>query len=261
MAALIHPTAIVEPGARLGDGVELGAYAYVGAQVELGAGTKLHHHASVEGNTVLGSGCELFPYACIGGRSQDLKFRGGNPGLRVGDRNVFREYVTLHCATHDGAFTRVGSGNTLLAGCHVAHDCVLVDGVILANGCMLGGHVHAGDRAFISGGVAVHQFCRIGGGSLTSGNAVITEDLPPNGLAHGRNELAGLNLIGLRRRGVPARAVAELKRAYHAVYAPGQACAARAQAELATGSYHTAEGRAFLEFFLGGKRGRFVQPS
>src|SRR5882672_5748335 len=122
MSAKIHATAIVESGTQLGADVEIGAYAFVGGEVTLGAGTKLHHHASVEGFTALGAGCEIFPYACIGGKTQDLKFKGGKPGLRIGDRNVFREYVTIHCGTNDGEFTRVGSDNTLLASCHVAHD-------------------------------------------------------------------------------------------------------------------------------------------
>src|SRR5688500_15097743 len=102
MAAMIHATAVIEPGAELGADVELGAYAFVGRAAVLGAGTRLHHHASIEGNTILGAACEVFPYACIGGKTQDLKFKGGNPGLRIGDRNVFREYVTVHCATNNG---------------------------------------------------------------------------------------------------------------------------------------------------------------
>ena len=115
MAVSIHPTAIVEPGAQLGVDVELGAYAFVGAGVQLGDGTRLHHHASVEGRTSLGKACEIFPYACIGGKTQDLKFKGGAPGLRIGERNVFREYVTIHAATYDGDFTVIGSGNAILA--------------------------------------------------------------------------------------------------------------------------------------------------
>src|ERR1051326_63157 len=122
MAAKIHPTAIIEPGAQLGADVEIGAYGFVGAGVVLGAGSRLHHHASVEGNTVLGANCEIFPYACIGGKTQDLKFKGGNPGVRIGDRNVFREYVTVHAATPDGEFTTIGSDNTILAYSHVANQ-------------------------------------------------------------------------------------------------------------------------------------------
>ena len=159
-----------------------------------------------------------------------------------------------------GARTMIGADCLLMAGSHVAHDCVLGSHVILANGCMLGGHVEVGGRAFVSGGVAVHQFCRIGGGALVSGNAVITEDVPPNALAHGRNLVAGLNLVGLRRRETPADAVAELKQAYHAVYAAGGSCAELAKAALASGHYRTGAAQEFLNFFLGGKRGRFVTP-
>src|SRR6188768_3086464 len=123
MAALIHPTALLEAGVQLGSDVSIGAYAFVGAGVTLGDGCRLHHHASVEGNTVLGTSCEVFPFACLGGKTQDLKFKGGNPGVRIGHRNVFREYVTVHSATDDGDVTRIGDNNNLLASTHVAHDC------------------------------------------------------------------------------------------------------------------------------------------
>src|SRR3954467_5212227 len=125
MSSTIHPTAIIESGAQLGTDLEIGAYAFVGHGVTLGSGTRLHHHASVEGNTVLGANCEVFPYACIGGKTQDLKYKGGNPGVRIGDRNVFREYVTVHGATKDAEFTTLGNDNTILAYSHVAHDCRL----------------------------------------------------------------------------------------------------------------------------------------
>src|SRR3954471_8418046 len=137
MATRIHPTAIVEDGAHLGADVELGALTFVGAGVQLGDGTRLHHHASVEGRTTLGKTCEVFPYACIGGKTQDLKFKGGTPGVRIGDRNVFREYVTVHAATYDGDFTIVGANNTILAYSHIAHDCVVGDHCVMSNGTML----------------------------------------------------------------------------------------------------------------------------
>src|ERR1043165_1612559 len=140
MASNLHPTAIIESGAELHDGVEVGAYAFVGAGVVLGYGTKLHHHASVEGHAVLGAQCEVFPYACIGGKTQDLKFKGGNPGLRIGDRNVFREYVTVHAATNDGDFTTIGSDNNFLASTHIAHDCVVGSNIVMSNCVLLAGH-------------------------------------------------------------------------------------------------------------------------
>src|SRR5687767_6172498 len=156
MSANLHPTAIIEPGAQLAAGVEIGAFAFVGNGVTLGPGTRLHHHASVEGNTILGAACEVFPYACIGGKTQDLKFKGGNPGLRIGDRNVFREYVTVHCATNVGDMTRLGSDNVLLATCHVAHDCVLGDHIVMSNGAVLAGHVVVEDHVVIGGYGGIH---------------------------------------------------------------------------------------------------------
>src|SRR3954470_19763680 len=130
MGSAIHPTAVIETGAELGPGVEIGAYAYVGAQVRIGAGTRLHHHASVEGNTTMGEQCEVFPFACIGGKTQDLKFKGGRPGIRIGSHNVFREYATIHEATYDGDFTVVGDHNYFLAYSHIAHDCQIGSHII-----------------------------------------------------------------------------------------------------------------------------------
>ncbi len=258
---MIHPSAQVHPNARLAADVEVGPCAIVEAGATLGAGCRVASHAIVKAGAELGAGVRVDHFAVVGGDPQDLSFDPALvSGVFIGDRTVIREHVTVHRATKAGERTVIGKDGLLMAGSHVAHDCVLGDHVILANGCMLGGHVHVGDRAFVSGGVAVHQFCRIGGGALVSGNAVITEDVPPNALAHGRNLVAGLNLVGLRRRAVPAAAMAEIKRAYHAVYATQGACPALAQQALATGAYETAEARDFLNFFLGGKRGRFASP-
>lgn len=258
---MIHPSAQVHPSARLAPDAEVGPYAIVEAGATIGAGCRLAAHAVVKARAELGAGVVVDHFAVVGGDPQDLSFDPATEsGTVVGDRTAIREHVTIHRATKPGTRTVVGADCLLMAGSHVGHDCVLGAHVILANGCMLGGHVQVGEKAFVSGGVAVHQFCRIGGGALVSGNAVITEDVPPNALAHGRNLIAGLNLVGLRRRAVPAAAVAEIKRAYHAIYAAQGACAALAQKALAEGGYVTAEGRDFLNFFLGGKRGRFVSP-
>ncbi len=259
---MIHPTAQVHPSARLAPDVEVGAFAVVEADASLGPGCRVAAHAVVKARAELGAGVRVDHFAVVGGDPQDLAFDPATEsGARVGDRTVIREHVTVHRATRAGDHTVVGPDCLLMAGSHVAHDCVVGAHVILANGCMLGGHVAIGDKAFVSGGVAVHQFCRIGGGALVSGNAVITEDVPPNALAHGRNVVAGLNLVGLRRRAVSAAAVAEIKRAYHAVYAAQGDCAALARQALAEGRYQTPEAREFLGFFLGGKRGRFVSPA
>ena len=259
---MIHPTAQIHATARLAPDAEVGPFAVIEAETVLGPGVRVAAHAIIKARTELRDGVRVDHFAVVGGDPQDLSFDPAtDSGTRIGERTVIREHATIHRATKPGGRTMVGADCLLMAGSHVAHDCALGAHVILANGCMLGGHVHVGDKAFVSGGVAVHQFCRIGGGALISGNAVITEDVPPNALAHGRNLVAGLNLIGLRRRAVPAPALAELKRAYHAVYATFGACPALAQKALDEGAYETAEAREFLTFFLGGKRGRFASPA
>jgi UDP-N-acetylglucosamine acyltransferase len=227
MPATIHATAIIEPGAKLAPDVTIGAYGYVGADVVLGAGTVLHHHASVEGNTVLGEGCEIFPYACIGGKTQDLKYKGlkykgGRPGLRVGDRNVFREYVTIHCATNDGDFTRIGSDNTLLANCHVAHDCVLGNHIVMSNGVVLAGHVTVEDHVVIGGYGGVHQFCRVGSYAMLSAMAKLVHDLPPYFIGDGTPaEVRAINKVGLERKGFSVEQLERVKQIYRILYRDG----------------------------------------
>lgn len=222
MAANVHATAIVEPGAQLGADVEIGAYAYVGGGVTLGDGTRLHHHASVEGDTVLGKKCEVFPYACIGGKTQDLKFKGGKPGLRIGDRNVFREYVSIHCATNDGDVTRIGSDNVLLATCHVAHDCVLGDHIVMSNGAVLAGHVIVEDHVVIGGYGGIHQFCRLGAYAMLSATAKLVQDLPPFFIADGTPAVVrAFNKIGLERNGFTAGQLERVKQIYRILYRDG----------------------------------------
>ena len=256
MAAKIHPTAIVEAGAQLADDVELGAYAYVGAAVTLGAGTRLHHHASVEGNTTLGAGCEIFPYACIGGKTQDLKFKGGRPGLRIGERNVFREYVTIHCATADGDFTRIGSDNTLLANCHVAHDCTLGDHIVMSNGAVLAGHVMVGDRVVIGGYGGVHQFCRLGAYAMLSATAKLVHDLPPYFIADGTPaEVRAINKVGLERNGFAAPQLDRVKQIYRTLYRDGLNRSQALEKLAAHPEAGSEEFRLMLEFARSSQRG------
>lgn len=222
MPSHLHPTAIIESGAELGEGVEVGAYAFVGAGVVLGAGTKLHHHASVEGNTVVGAQCDVFPYACIGGKTQDLKFKGGNPGLRIGDRNVFREYVTVHAATYDGDFTRVGSDNVFLVSSHIAHDCVLGNRIIMSNGVVLAGHVVVDDHVVIGGYGGVHQFCRVGAHAMLSAMAKLVQDLPPYFIADGTPaEVRAINRVGLERNGFTPQQLDRVKQIHRILYRDG----------------------------------------
>lgn len=256
MPSIIHPTAIIEPGAQLGAGVEVGAFGFVGRGVTLGAGTRLHHHASVEGNTVLGEECEVFPYACIGGKTQDLKYKGGNPGLRIGARNVFREYVTVHCATNDGDFTVVGSDNVLLGACHVAHDCVIGSHIVMSNGAMIAGHVTIEDHVVIGGYGGIHQFCRVGAYAMLSATAKLVHDLPPFFIADGTPaEVRAINRVGLERNGFSSEQLERVKQLYRVLYREGlnrtqalQKLAEHAQAG-------SEEFRRILRFAQGSERG------
>jgi UDP-N-acetylglucosamine acyltransferase len=222
MPASIHPTAIIEPGAELGADVQIGAYAFVGTGVQLGAGTQLHHHASVEGRTSLGTKCELFPYACIGGKTQDLKYKGGRPGLRIGERNVFREYVTVHAATFEDEFTVIGSDNTILAYSHIAHDCIVGDHCVMSNGTMLAGHVIVEDHVIIGGYGGVHQFCRLGAYAMLSATAKLVQDLPPFFIADGTPAVVrAYNKVGLERNGHTTEQLDRVKQIFRILYRDG----------------------------------------
>jgi UDP-N-acetylglucosamine acyltransferase len=258
---VIHPSAHIHPSARLGNAVIVGPFAIIEADVSIGNDCEIAAHAVIKKGSVLGVKIKVDHFAVIGGDPQDIHFNPSiSSNVNISDATVIREHVTVHRATAEGGTTQIGKNNFIMAGAHVAHDCTTGNHVILANGCMLGGHVSVGDHAFVSGGVAVHQFCRIGRGSMTSGNAVITEDVPPHGLAHSRNQISGLNLVGMRRRGLSNEVIAEIKKAYHCVYAPSGNCAALAESALKSGEFTTPEALEFLDFFLGGKRGRYVQP-
>jgi UDP-N-acetylglucosamine acyltransferase len=252
---MIHPTAIVAPEAKLGADVSIGAYAIVEAGAVLGDGCVLHSHAIVRGGTELGSRCSVHSFAVIGDTPQDLKFDPATPsGVRVGPGSVLREGVTIHRSTKPGGSTVLGEACFLMAYSHVAHDCRLGDRVVLANGVLLAGHITVGDNVFIGGGAGVHQFVRIGEGIMLGGHASISFDLPPFTMVADRNRVAGLNVIGLRRRGCPRETIAELKMLFHRVYAARNP-RTEAAAALAAGAAQTPEGRRFLEFFGGGKRG------
>ena len=259
MAARIHSTAVVEDGAELGADVEIGAFAFVGAGVRLGARTRLHHHASVEGNTHLGEACEIFPYANIGGKTQDLKYKGGNPGVRIGARNVFREYFTVHAATNDGDFTTVGDDNTFLAYGHIAHDCVVGSPVVASNGMMLAGHVTVEDHVVIGGYGGVHQFCRIGAHAMLSATAKLVQDLPPFFIADGTPAVVrAFNKVGLERRGYAPEQLERVKQIYRVLYRDGLNRTQALDKLRAHANAETAEFKLMLEF--AGKSERGIAP-
>lgn len=222
MGTQVHPTAIVENGARLGADVTVGAYAYVGAKVVLGDGCILHHHANVEGRTTIGNACEIFPFACIGTKTHDLKFKGGEPGLIVGDRNVFREYVSVHGGTKDGEFTRVGHDNVLLAYSHVAHDCIVGNHLVMSAQSALAGHVLVEDYVNIGWGAGIHQFCRLGTHSMLGAMSKIVQDVPPFLIADGNPAIArSINKVGLERHGFAAERLDAIKQAFRIFYRSG----------------------------------------
>jgi UDP-N-acetylglucosamine acyltransferase len=222
MANRIHPTAVIEDGVELGSDVEIGPFAFVGTGVRLGDGTRLHHHAGVEGDTVLGPGCEVFPHASIGAKTQDLKFKGGRPGTRIGARNVFREYVSVHAATNDGEFTRIGDDNHFLAYGHIAHDCVIGSHVVTSNAVSIGGHVVLEDHVVLGGMAGIHQFCRIGAHAMVSAYAKVVQDIVPFMIADGQPAvIRAFNKVGLERRGFTPEQVERVKQVFRVFFRDG----------------------------------------
>ena len=218
----IHPSAVVHPKAEIGAGCTIGPYCVIGPQVVLGPNCLLHSHVVIDGNTVLGRENELFPFASIGLKTQDLKWKGGVTRTVIGDRNTFREHVTVHSATGDGETTRVGSDNHLLACSHVAHNIVLGNHIIMSNVATLAGHVVVEDYAIIGGVAAIHQFCRIGKMSIVGGCSKVVQDVPPFMMADGNPaETRTINKVGLERNGVSADAQSALKQAFKILFREG----------------------------------------
>ena len=218
----IHSTAVIHPKANLGAGCEIGPYCVIGEHVTLGDGCKLHAHVVIDGHTTLGKGNEVFPFACLGLKTQDLKWNGGITRTQIGDNNAFREYVTIHSATNDGDATVIGSHNTILAYCHIAHDCRVGDHIVMSNVGTLAGHVIVEDHAIVGGLAAVHQFCRIGKMAIIGGCSKVVQDVPPFMLADGNPAATRtLNKVGLERNGVSEEAQVALKQAYKILFRDG----------------------------------------
>jgi UDP-N-acetylglucosamine acyltransferase len=236
-AASIHPTALIEEGARLGQGCVIHAQAMIGRHCHLGDGVVVH------------------PYAVLGGDPQDLGFKPETPsGVRIGTRTVIREHVTVNRATKPGESTTVGADCFLMTGCHVAHDCRIGNRVVIANAVLLGGHVHIADRVFLGGGAVIHQFVRIGESAMIGGGARISSDVAPFCLATEPNTVYGLNVVGLKRRGFKRGVLAEIKQAFRETLARGGNVRERAAAEIASSRYASPEARSFLEFLVAGRR-------
>ena len=254
---MIHPTAIITPGADLDSGVTVGAYAVIGEHVKIGAGTVVGPHAVIEGRTEIGRDNQIFQFASVGAIPQDLKFHGEETTLKIGDRNRIREFVTIHLGTEDGGGeTVVGNDNLFMAYAHVAHDCKVGNHVILANAATLAGHVEIHDFAIMGGLSAVHQFARIGCHVMASGGSMIAQDIAPYSLVQGdRAKTVGVNLTGLKRRGFDEQALSNIKKMYKLVFRSNlklEEAVSRIETEFDPSAD---EVKIYLEFLKGSTRG------
>ena len=215
----IHPSAVVDPSASLADDVIIGPYCVVGGSVSIGGGTRLMSHVVIEGLTSLGANCTVFPFASLGQQTQDLKFKGGTPGVKIGNHVTIRESVTINAATFDGNFTTVGDHCHIMAYAHIAHDCHVGNRVIMANNATLAGHVIVEDQAILGGLSAVHQFVRIGRLSITGGCSKAVKDIPPFMMADGNPlEIHTINKVGMERAGMGEALQSTMKKAYKMLY-------------------------------------------
>ncbi|HEY6198448.1 MAG TPA: acyl-ACP--UDP-N-acetylglucosamine O-acyltransferase [Candidatus Binatia bacterium] len=219
----IHPTAIVDSRAELDREVEVGPYSIIGAGVKIGRGTRIKAHVVIEGNTSIGQDNVIFQFATVGSIPQDLKYKGEDSRLVIGDHNTIREFVSLNPGTTGGGMlTRVGNHNLLMMYCHIAHDCILGDRNVIANGATLGGHVTLEDYVIAGGLVGIHQFVKIGAGALLGAGSMVSKDVPPFCNAAGdRAKLKGLNVEGMRRRGFAKEQIEAIRKAYRIIFQSG----------------------------------------
>jgi UDP-N-acetylglucosamine acyltransferase len=220
---MIHQTALIDSKAILDSSVEVGAYSVIGPEVELGADCQIGHHVVIEGPTKIGAGCRVFPFASLGLEPQDKKFQGERSHLEIGKDNTIREYVTINRGTEvGGGITKLGDNGWIMAYCHIAHDCIVGNHVTMSNGVTLGGHVIVKDYANIGGLSGVHQFCRIGEYAIVGGQSMITQDVVPFAMAAGnRAKLAGVNYIGLDRKGFTSEEIDIINQAFKIFFKSG----------------------------------------
>lgn len=242
----IHPTAIIDKSAEIDPTAEIGAYAVVERNVHIGAQTRLYPYAYISEGTTLGRACQIHPFAVVGHLPQDLKYKGEPSFTQVGDETVVREHATIHRGTTPGSTTIVGRRCYIMSTGHVGHNCVLGDEVIIANSGLVSGHAEVGNRAFVSGNTSIHQFVRIGELAMIGGGAAVGMDLPPFMMAVERNQVAGTNVVGLRRAGFTSEERLEIRQAYKTLYRSGPAFAAAL--EQVVNFVHTEPGRKLVEF-------------
>ena len=254
---LIHPTATIDPKAEIGEGVEVGPYSVIEKGVSIGEGTKIGPHVVIREWTEIGKGCHIFQFASIGEAPQFSGYRGEKTFLRIGDRNIIREFVTLHRGTVKGSGkTVIGNDNFIMAYAHVAHDCQIGNQVVMANGATLAGHILIEDYAIIGGLVAIHQFCRVGAFAIIGGLSGILLDIPPYTKAQGvRARLYGLNTVGLKRASFSEETLRALKKAYRIVFRSGLTLENAKKKLTEDEISEVPEVQHFLQFIQGSKRG------
>ncbi|MBS4096842.1 MAG: acyl-ACP--UDP-N-acetylglucosamine O-acyltransferase [Sulfuricella sp.] len=253
---MIHPSAIIHPGARIGEDVSIGAYSLIGENVEIGAGCWIGPHVVINGHTRIGTDNRIFQFSSLGEIPQDKKYNGEPTRLEIGDRNVIREFCTFNCGTaQDVGVTRVGDDNWIMAYVHLAHDCQVGNHTIFANNAQLAGHVHVGDFAILGGFTGVHQFCHVGAHTITAVGSVVLKDIPPYVTAAGNTAKPhGINSEGLKRRGFSATTIAAIKRAYKTLYRNGLTLE-EAQTALVEQTASCAEVGALVDFLAHSTRG------
>ncbi len=246
---MIHPTALVDPGARIGANVSIGAYSIIGPDVEIGDGTTIGPHVVIESNTRIGKDNRIWQFASLGAAPQDKKFHGESSRLEIGDRNVIREFVSFNRGTEEGGgVTRIGDDNWLMAYVHIAHDCMVGNNAIFSNASSLAGHVTVDDWVILGGFTLVHQFCQIGAHAFTAMGAIINRDVPPFVTVAGSfAEPKGINSEGLRRRGYSQERIMSIKRAYRTLYNSGLPLA-EARSELARAAETAPDVKLLIEF-------------
>lgn len=261
-SATIHPTALIEDGAIIGEGATIGPFCTIGADAVIGAGTRLISHVVVAGVTRIGEDNRVFPFTALGTVPQDLKYAGERTELHIGSRNTIRENVTMNPGTVTGtSVTRVGDDNLFMVGCHVAHDCIVGNHAIFANNATIAGHVEVGDFAILGGISAVHQFVRIGAHAMVGGMTGVERDVIPFGSVMGnRAHLAGLNLLGMKRRNFDREQIHTLRAAFRELFTGEEGALIERASALRESAPAAGPARDMLDFILAGSERRFCVP-
>ena len=250
----IHPTAVIDAKAEIDSHAQIGPYVVIDGPVKVGSGTRVMAHAVLTGWTAIGAENEIHPGALLGGAPQDKAYKGEETYLKIGDRNVIREYAQIHRGTAPGSSTVIGNNNFLMATSHVGHNCKLADNIVMANSALLGGYVEVGNNVFLSANCVVHQFVRIGDYALMRGLSGTSRDVPPYSIIDWQHTVRGVNVVGLKRAGFDETRIRAIKAAFRTLFRPGRNLALAVQ-EIEKEGKANSDLLALLEFIKSSKRG------